>query len=235
MLKVIRTATATALLALPLAANALYLQLTEVTCPIDGTKFQYSRVISGSSFGTYLDLQPFGMVAAPAPLAKCPGNGFVMYKDKFSDEEIARLKTYVNSAEYQALQKAHKPYYLAAQLQRVANESPRLIAAALLRATWQAWGEDYTRYATEALEAYREGLALPAADAQQWFADQLIAGELERRLGKFDDAKTRFGALTRHAEIDRGIHRDIVELQLKLIDAKDNFSHKIPEHKTVSR
>lgn len=230
MRNLVCTALATALIALPLSAHALRLVMTEVTCPLDGTTVRYAKAISGTSFGTYLDLEPYGMVAAPLPLPKCAGNGFVMYKDKFSDEEIARIRTYVNSPEYQALQKAHRSYYLAAHLQRVLNESPRLVAVTLLQATWQGRaGDEYTRYATEALEAYQQVLALPATDAKQWFTDQLVAGELERRLGKFDDAKARFRVLLRHAEIDRGIHRKVVELQLKLIEAKDQWSRKIED------
>ena len=116
-------------------ARATRLGEIEILCPIDGKRFKALTAFSGFQFGAGLDLMPLGPTPAPWPLAKCPGNGFVIYKEKFSPKETDRLKTIVRSAEYRALTKVHTTYFLAAQLQSTMGEPAYIIANTLLRAT----------------------------------------------------------------------------------------------------
>ncbi|MFP5391179.1 MAG: hypothetical protein ACLGI6_06485 [Gammaproteobacteria bacterium] len=199
------------------------------------------QAMSGTQFGIFLDLKPYGPIAAPWPLAKCPANGFVLYKPKFSKAELAKLKPYVASAEYRTLGANHTDYYLAARLARVAGEPAVTIAQLLLRATWEAGPQEdeqgkvkvdtqrYAQYAGEALDAFKAVLAQPADVPEQWQTDQLVALELERRLGRFEEAQARLDALAGRTEFASGTMHTIVELQRKLIAARDNQPKQVPE------
>jgi len=217
-------------------ASALTFRNVELVCPIDGENFKTTLAGSGTSFGQYLDLKPFGPSIAPWPLAKCPSSGFVMYKQKFSDNEIARLRKYVASDEYKALKNAHSNYYLTVRLRtRLGEKSPQL-AYTLLQATWEAKSRSqYEQYASEALEAYKAALEDGSVDPKQWLNNQFVAGELERRLARFDDAKTRFLAVADREEVKAGIHREILELQLQLIEAMDNRPRMIPQKRDAKK
>jgi len=208
--------------------QALTTREVEETCPIDGEKFKATLAMSGTQFGIYLDGKPYGALLAPWPLAKCPTTGFVMYKSKFSEDELAKLREYVQSSEYRALIGVETTYYLAATLQRRIGEDNRRIASTLLRATWQAETDSrYRRYAQETLEAYKQ-LLTQAADERSLLSMEFIAGELERRLGLFDEAKRRFSALASRDEAKSGTFPQILEFQLTLIEAKDAQPHKVP-------
>lgn len=201
----------------------------EFVCPIDGEEFSQSVTASGTSFGRMLDLKPYGPIAAPWALPVCPTTGFVMYRMKFSAEEIAKLKPYVDSHEYWAMRRTEATYYLAAKLQGVLGEADETIAATLLQATWQAEGRDqYERYAREALMIHRRLLEAAPREDQKRITYELVSGELERRLGMFEQAHQRFERLKPLEAFGTGVFPNIVELQLKLVSAKDTNSHRVP-------
>lgn len=142
-------------------ANARIVMESEIACPIGGERFKTTIALSGTQFGQNLDRRPFGAIAAPWPLAKCP-NGFVIYKEKFADSELKRLKSYVLSKDYQALKTSETNYYLAARLMRQLDVPIEALADALLKATWEAEQDSrYRRYATEALSAFEAVIASP--------------------------------------------------------------------------
>ena len=78
-----------------------------------------------------------------------------------------------------------------------------------------------------ALEAYNEALKEEYADRQQWLSDQFVAGELERRLRQFDKAQDRFTTLSTYKEAQAGVFQRILELQLKLVKARNAEPNKI--------
>ena len=138
-------------------ASALTYGKVSLICPIDGESFETTLAMSGTQAGQFIDLKPYGPIAAPWPIAKCPTSGFVMYKKPFTEDELAVLKPYVAGAEYQALQHTETNYYLAARLQRVLKAPDETIAFTLLRASWEAQGRDqYVVYANEALVAFKD-------------------------------------------------------------------------------
>src|SRR5262245_40618932 len=63
----------------------------EFTCPIGGQTFTATVFSSTFSVGQRLDLKPIGGPLLSMLLPVCPDNGFVMYKMKFSDEEVRTL------------------------------------------------------------------------------------------------------------------------------------------------
>ena len=216
--------------------SALTFQEEELTCPIDGENFKATLAASGTMFGRFLDFKPFGPIAAPWPLAKCPSSGFVMYKDKFSDDELAQLRKYVLSDEYKKLSSSHVNYYLAARLRAHLGEKSSRLANTLLQATWEAKSQSqYEQYASEALDAYKQVLKEENGESENWFNNQLIAGELERRLGRFEDAKQRFMNLAKHEKAKAEICAAILALQMQLIEARDSQPHMIPEKQNAEK
>ncbi len=200
----------------------------EVTCPVGGKRFVAEMAMSGTQFGQNLDRRPFGAIATPWPLAKCPSNGFVIYKDDFTASEIDRLTPYVRSVTYQTVQKKESDYYIAAHLMQYLGAPKSTFADALLMATWEAeQDERYDRYAAEALAAFEAILAdtsheLAPAQAASY---QQIAGELERRLGLFDKASRRFRALIDAPGVRGSELEQVVRQEIALTEAKDSGTH----------
>lgn len=217
-----------ALLSVAVEAHTSY--EADLVCPIGGEKFKAMLTASGTSFGKFLDLKPYGPIAAPWPLAKCPTNGFVMFQSKFSDTDISRLETFVASTQYREMKNTHTNYYLAASLQRQIDAPLPQLASTLLYATWEAPDSLYSTYAAEALEAYQALLKAEPADSKNWVTYQLIAGELERRLGKFEAAANRFSDLKKNPSLDSFV-KGIVEFQLQLISERNLTSQRIPSGK----
>lgn len=240
-------------------ARASIIKEVSFTCPIGGETFSSLAQLSGYQKGSFLDFKPYGMLSAPNPLPRCPSNGLVMYKHKFTQEELGRLEEYVLSEEYQDLRKTHTNYYLVSRLKKYLGVPQNEIAFTLLQATWEAKpGEQYRQYASEALEIYKSMLqsrypdgprrfAAPKANPWRipraavpgiqtieapdentlWLKYQLVAGELERRLERFEEAKARFTELAKLTEIVKGAERSIVELQMQLIRDKNSKPEKI--------
>ena len=224
------------LLVIPYAANAQTMDQVEVTCPLGGEVFQATLAMSGTAFGTYLDFRPYGPIASPPPLPKCPSNGFVVYKRKFNDDELQRIKPYVVSQDYQALQRTHTNYYLAAKLQTHLGASQKQLARTLLYASWETErSEQYREYATEALEAYKRALTEEYPKKNEWLTDQLVAGELERRLGRFEEANSRFLFIADREKASSGTLHDILELQLRLLKAKNSEPNLAPQPNAGNR
>lgn len=203
---------------------------SDLVCPVGGEKFKAVLAGSGTSFGRFLDFKPYGPIAAPWPLAKCPSNGFVMFQNKFSETELGRLDTFVASAAYQDMKNAHTNYYLAAVLQRQIDAPTSRLAQTLLQATWEASDSLYTAYATEALEAFTALLGAESPKSKPWVSYQLIAGELERRLKKFDAAADRFSKLQDNSDLDQSA-RGIIEFQRQLISERNATQQLMPNAK----
>ncbi len=218
---------ATLLFALP-DAQALVIHSIEVTCPIDGEKFRADQAASYTVAGQFLDMKPFGAMIAPPQLPKCPTSGFLIYKENFSEAEIQTLKEFVSSNQWRRLIGRNTDYYLIAKLRAHLGETPAQLKFVLLQATWEPKSQPkYRQYAKTALEAYNEALKEEYVDRQQWLSDQLVAGELERRLRQFDKALIRFASLENDPDMQSSRFREILELQLKLINAKNSGPHKI--------
>jgi hypothetical protein len=211
------------------SAHASVIRATEMVCPIDGEKFEAYLSYSHTISGRYLDLKPYAAVAAPQPVAKCPTSGFLVWKETFSEEELASLRDFLKTDTWHKLKDRHTDYYLIAKLQEHVGYSLSNVRFTLLQATWEAKSKlQYRLYATEALNAYNTALTEQYTDPERRLTDQFVAGELERRLRKFGKAQIRFESLADDPDIQSSRFREILELQLKLINAKNSRPHKIP-------
>lgn len=204
----------------------------EFVCPIGKEVFHASEPVSGTMFGRELDLKPYGAIAAPWPIPKCPSNGFVIFSRKISDADLNKLEPYVRSAEYVALKDTNTNYYLAAQLKRKLGASATEFANTMLQATWEAKDpSQYRQYATETLTAIDAALTQPDLEEQERLNLQFVAGELERRIGNFDAAKARFHRLITSGSDTDAWTRQLVDYELSLIDARDTGAHRMPKSK----
>lgn len=210
----------------PLSAPALTFMEQQYLCPIDGKPFSARVASSGTSFGRYFDGQQFGPIASPGPLPVCPDNGFVIGDETraYSEAELVRLREFVASPQYRGWVAQDTPYYRLARQRAFFGESPEALAPTLLAATWEAGASRYPRYAAEALAAW-QARAGQQADGDGAYTARMVVGELQRRLGRFDDARATFEALRadrgfpgKQVEADDAAYlRKIVAAQLELI------------------
>lgn len=180
------------------SVHALTYGDAEFTCPIGGEVFTTQVVGSYTRLGMRLDLKPLGALVAPLPVPVCPGNGFVMYKDEFSDEELAKLTPIVESDAYQEARTLHTDYYMLAFLLEELEMEALDLAHIYLKATWEAEEQkpellaDYQSLALGKFKAYLD--TEPDKDDNWWIA-QIVSANLERRTGQHAEAIARIEAL----------------------------------------
>jgi hypothetical protein len=211
------------------SATALTFRNVDYICPVGGEAFSSPQVGSATYFGMNLDTRPEGMGPVPWPLPKCPGNGFVIFAEKFPEDELSKLTQLVGSPEYQALRNRESDYFLAAFLMERIERPARSIAYTLLNASWEAQKpEQEQRYLDAALRHYLSSLDAAKGTGDELLADQFLAGELERRLGKFSEAESRFKALLVGNRLSDEGHIRVARYQLELIGEKDSLPHGMP-------
>jgi hypothetical protein len=207
---------------------------TQVTCPVCGHHFTAIVDVSGTMFGRRLDLKPIGPYPAPWLIPVCPECHFVMYRKKIPAAEVARAKTLVQTPTYQALAKDNPSYYLQAQILKFLGRSELIVAHTLLKATWQVEHRPakWRKIAAEAVACFDRVLAKGSPQNGRWRTAALVAGDLERRLGRLAAAKTRFEKLKGMKDVPKlrtGILAKIIDYQLELIAKGDSRPHAIPK------
>ena len=200
------------------AAAAMTTFKVKVKCPLDGEEFEFLAQGSGTSFGVMLDGKPFGAIITPWPIAKCPKDGLVFYKNDFLRIEAALLKPFVESSRYQSLQKSETNYWLAYLLSKHLSAPLDEQVSLMVKATWEASEDErYERYAKETIEALGR-IKNPSADMV------FLSGELNRRIGKFDKAAKIFSALEKKVE-EGSFLAEIISKEFELIAKKDSSPH----------
>ncbi len=127
----------------------------EFTCPLDGHTFK-RKMPTGATFGgMMLDLRRYGSVPVPPIVPACPNDGFLLYEDSFTEEELTILRAFVLSEEYQAMRETEVNYWLIAKCMEKLNATPSDMAVTFLQASWEAiTKQQYARYAKAALAAW---------------------------------------------------------------------------------
>lgn len=207
-------------------AAAMTFMKVEHVCPIGGERFSANEMGSGTAFGHFLDGRGYGAIQSPWPLVSCPGNGFVIYKDDFSARELKLLAAVVDSAEYQRMRDTDTSYWRLARLLEAVGAPPQERAGVLQRATWEASPGQYQRYVQAASAAFTQQCPDAQATAsrnESWLYCQMMLGEWERRLSRFDEARARFtrlqpqvGALVKGEERERARKQFAAEIEQQL-------------------
>ncbi|MFD2263798.1 hypothetical protein ACFSM5_12930 [Lacibacterium aquatile] len=219
-----------ALSALPASATMLYRD--KLTCPYDGTQF----------VETWATIMPYDgyMHGEPFPglfwrTAVCPTNGFPIFKDSFSDEELERLRPAIFSPEFQTMRKAdaysYKVLWLAERLGTV-DRAKKIDY--LFKAIWES---DHSNPRFPAYTAML--LPLLEEDRQQRVAGGQIAieredlyhGDLLRLMGRHDEARSHFTELQPALSVTKWPQwmSEFIDVELKLIDAGDTAPRRESE------
>lgn len=165
-----------------------------VKCPIGGKSFTHMTTASYSTWGYRPDGKPYGSWEFPLELAKCPGNGLVIF-DKFSDDEVKKLEALVESAEYRALRETETNYFLAAWLMERLGRPAIDSAWMLVQASWQADGRPDLKARYQALYVDRIRALPKPAEGGDWLFMQGRAVNGLRELKRFDEARALLSSL----------------------------------------
>ena len=178
-----------AAMASPAGATTVHRQ--DFTCPVGGERFEDDVIGSYTNWGSRPDGRPYGTLAW-VPLPECPGNGFLLFQEEFTPQEIAILTPLVESAEYQAMRTVETQHYRAWWLRRaLGSPEAASLADTLLVASWQSDAEP-------ARKARYQRAFVAAADAVRlndpaWLILTLRAANARRELGDFAGAAAVLG------------------------------------------
>lgn len=176
----------------------------DLTCPNCATAFADDVLMSYTRVGTDTDFRPqvAGMDILAYMIHTCPGCGFSGHEDDFSgtvSEEVSRLiaERLTPLVRDERSDASHR-YEYAAWVAQWRAESDRAIADFYLRASWcsrDSYGgvhdDQEPYYRSKAIEHFERALDAGTTGAETCAITYLI-GELHRRNGEFDDARTWF-------------------------------------------
>jgi hypothetical protein len=189
---------------------------------------------SGTQFCQRLDLKPIGPIAAPALLPICPEDGFVVYKETFSEDEITTLRPWVESDEFRRMTREESPYYRVAQTLERLSAPDDTVASIYISASWEVESDPdrYRRYlalAISRIDSYRSHIKAGKAAQDGWPAEAaaLLAAELERRLGQFEAARRRLTPLAEDSDLEGNL-LEVIRYELELIEQSDAGPHYWP-------
>lgn len=199
-------------------AGARTLGSVERVCPFTGTKFSGRIDLSGTRFCVRLDLKPIGPIGAPPELPVCPDDGFIVFKETFTPAELDRLRPWVGSDGFRAMTASESTYYRYAETLRRLGQPSDQIAWRLVQASWQV-ERDRDKYARYAALAVKELESLTANRDMV-----MLAAELQRRTGQFDQARLKLEGLQKQADLPEGLRAN-VERELKFVAEHDSTRH----------
>jgi hypothetical protein len=168
------------------------------TCPLGGESFPGLVLGTHSTFGAHYDLEPVSYMPFPRPLPVCP-NGFVIYKESFSEAELESLAEIIDTPAYRSAMETHTTYYLFALLSDAMGDLDGELWAIYLQATWQAnhcAAHLYAEYAATARAAIEAKLGEAGIADGFRVTLQFLAANLYRRVGDFAAARRALMAVT---------------------------------------
>ena len=214
-------------------AHALTTRPVEHTCPIGGEKFTSVMVMSGFSIDMKTDLEPVGMVMAPAPIPVCPSNKFVMFKDDFTQQELDKYEKVIRSEAYlkQVAEKASAQRLAGVMLELAGeNQNAEQMMSIFLHASWLGGHQQDLEKVLHYADLTLKDGSLPA---EKRVNTKLVRGEMLRKLSRFDEAKKQFEELTNEPTVKTSEYlQKLTELELELTAEKDTYSH--PVRQTLS-
>ncbi len=225
------------LLLLACIACAVNSMEQEFLCPVCGTHFTHRVETSGRARGLRLDLRQTGDVVDPPSLPQCTKCRFPLFSDKLVEQAndpakapaFRQLRAFVRGADFQMLVAKNPSYFALAQVQQLLQAPHRVIALSYLRASWQVEDREVIcrRLLEKALEHYVAARAEAGKDYRLRRDLALLCGEIERRLGKWEEAERRFTDLQASGILADTPQVNIPALQLRLIAQRDPAPHLI--------
>ena len=209
-------------------SNATTFSTETRTCPVGSEIYTTEVLMSYSIFDRRLDLKPQGTYGSdPALLITCP-NGFVDYKDSYSEEELIKLTELVNSKAYQRSRSGNNEYYLLAKILEHMGAGNLTTAWHYLSASWMAENRSnrsqYDRYLNLAINDLSEEKSEREID----FTPRFLLAELNRLKGDFDAALLYLDDLEANWQAE-GYELVLIEFEKGLIKDKNSKPMSQPE------
>ena len=219
------------ILTLTINARAVNSLEQDFTCPIDGHHWKQRIETSSNPRGMRLDRRELGDVVEPRTLPQCPKCRFVMFLDEFPEQLADKIKPFILSPDYQMIAAKNPTYFSLAQIQEFLKAPPLFIGQSYLRASWQVEEKDALcqRHLARALDKISAAFTGMKPSDRHYINTALLAGEIERRLSRWEDASKRFHTLRDAPEFKDPKLQVIIALQLTLIEKRDNKPHAIEE------
>ncbi len=171
-------------------------------------------------------------MAIPVPV--CPSNGFVIYKEDFTPEEIKKIRNVIESKEYQEVFKEkNTSYYLFSKITREIKDPKIILWGILLKATWEVHScgdaDKYKKYALETIEVAKEQLKTKKIEDQDYWLLSLVIPELYRRIGEFEQAKIWVQKID-VSKLQQGEEKEFFKLARKLLNKaiKEKSTDPVP-------
>ena len=212
----------------PDAAGATRLSMADFTCAFCGQKFTDKIIWSTNVMGRDAEFRPLTMGLDPLPyyVHACPNCGFTSGSDavKLSEPErrdIGKFLTDYRETHGGGVSGAGK-YEVLSNIYILRKLPPEKIAYAFQQAAWLA--DDASdeaaarRYRAAALEYLVKAMDNHEIEAKKLPTLIYLAGELNRRLGRFDEALRWFARV----EPDGPNLKDLVAQQTELARKKDD-------------
>ena len=163
----------------------------EFVCPIGGETFKALVVMSNSSFGQ----RPDGRAYSPLPVypvVECPENGFLMFDEDFTEEELTVLEAAIATPEFKAMRETETQHYRVWWLKEKAGREPLSKISSLYQATWESDYDRERKIRYQAQFASAMGQFKRSEDnATSWFWLNLRAVNALRETGNFAQASQR--------------------------------------------
>lgn len=203
----------------------------EFTCPIGGETFKQRVDASGMTYGMRTNMRPIGRLIAPPSLTICPSNGFVMFKQTFTPEELAKFERVVQSQQYQDIVQHSSSYFAWGRMMELADEhhDSYQMMWIFLKASWQRNNDELRQkilmYADKALveNTFR--------NVKDKLSVQILRGEMLRQLQRFDEAQAWFEQLQQQADVQNYPYlAKVIAFQLSLIAKKDHMVWHLPSN-----
>ena len=207
----------------------------EVPCPLGGANARGVEIMSQTIMDRYLDGEPIGHHGEPNPPPECPDNGFLVYKDSFSNRELSQIRDYIFSEQYQALRHQSVPTFY-----RLAKTFEALDVPIIdyyhyyLLALWEIPdGQNtlYRRYAREAIPIYQQALKDWHQGSNIWPGEKAEAhmalAELYRRTENFGLARKHLERVIENNTDLKFIHYTFIDYLDQLIEKKDSNPHSL--------
>jgi hypothetical protein len=225
------------LLLLACVGQAVNTMEQEFLCPICGTRWEQRVETSKQVRGLRLDLRQLGDVVDPPTLPQCTKCRFPLFSEQLVEQAndpakaqaFKRLRAFVLGGDFQMLASKNPSYFCLAQVQELLGAPRRHIAMSYLRASWQV--EDREAACLRLLEKAHEYFVAALEEMREGEPKRsdviLLCGEMERRLGKWDEAEKRFREVESSGLLRGTEHAVIPGMQLRLIARKDPAPHPL--------
>ena len=216
-------------------------QPIEVECPLGGSNAKGWVILGSYHSGVGLDGKQYGAHVQPNPPPECPDNGFLVYKENFSESELTELRKYIFSEEYQSMWKNTAPaFYRLAKIYEYMGASITDHYYHYVIATWEfdhpPFGKKYSFYALEAIEALKKTIGIMRSNLlseTQFVEVHYLLAELYRRVGDFENARKKLHWMKQTDYKKDFIHPHFIEYLDSLISQKDSEPHMISEYSTL--